>query len=251
MDHVLEVKNLCKSYSDGSVLQHVLKNLNITTYEGDFTVIMGSSGSGKSTLLYALSGMDKPTLGSICFRKEDISNYNNDKLAIFRRKHCGFIFQQMYLNDTMSVMDNILISGLLVNKDKMALQKKAKELLSAVGMTKECYNKFPSQLSGGEMQRVAIVRALINSPEIVFADEPTGALNSTNAINVLDVMTQINNEGQSIIMVTHDMKTARRANRILYLKDGVILDELNLGKYVKNDPDRHQALRMFLEKMGW
>lgn len=251
MNQILEASNLCKSYSSGSVLQHVLKNLNIKIYEGDFTVIMGNSGSGKSTLLYALSGMDKPTLGSISYRSEDISNYNNDKLAIFRRKHCGFIFQQMYLNDTMSVMDNILISGLLVTRDRKSLKKKAVKQLQAVGLNEDCYHKFPSQLSGGEAQRVAIVRALINSPEIVFADEPTGALNSQNATNVLDVMTQINQEGQSVVMVTHDMKTARRANRILYLKDGVIIDELNLGKYVKGDEERHDNLRKFLERMGW
>lgn len=251
MNQILEANNLCKSYSTGSVLQHVLRNLNIKIYEGDFTVIMGNSGSGKSTLLYALSGMDKPSLGSISYRKEEISHYNNDKLAIFRRKHCGFVFQQMYLNDTMSVMDNILISGLLVSKDRKELTKKAMSLLEAVGLKEECYHKFPSQLSGGEAQRVAIVRALINSPEIVFADEPTGALNSQNATNVLDVMTQINRDGQSIVMVTHDMKTARRANRILYLKDGVILDELNLGMYVKGDEERHVTLRKFLERMGW
>lgn len=251
MEAVLEAKNLCKSYSNGSVMQHVLKNMNIKIYKGDFTVVMGNSGSGKSTLLYALSGMDKPTLGSILFEEEDISRYNNDKLAIFRRKHCGFVFQQMYLNDTMSVMDNILVTGLLVNKDRKALRRKAEELLSAVGMNAECHNKIPSQLSGGEAQRAAIVRALINSPEIVFADEPTGALNSTNAVNVLDIMTKINDMGQSIIMVTHDMKTARRASRILYLKDGVILDELNLGKYVSGDPVRHQKLKDFLERMGW
>lgn len=248
---ILEANNLCKSYSNGSVMQHVLKNLNIQIYEGDFTVIMGSSGSGKSTLLYALSGMDKPTLGSICFREENISKYTNDMLAVFRRKHCGFVFQQMYLNDTMSVMDNILICGLLVSKDNKTLRKRAQELLAAVGLSEECYDKYPSQLSGGEAQRVAIVRAVINSPEIVFADEPTGALNSTNATNVLDVMTLINEQGQSIVMVTHDMKTARRANRILYLKDGVILDECDLGKYKKNDLERHGKLKDFLEKMGW
>ncbi len=251
MNQILEANNLCKSYSNGSVLQHVLRNLNISINEGDFTVIMGNSGSGKSTLLYALSGMDKPSLGSIKYRREEISHYNNDKLAIFRRKHCGFIFQQMYLNDTMNVIDNILISGLLVSKDRKSLKKKAEELLSSVGLSEECYEKFPSQLSGGEAQRVAIVRALINSPEIVFADEPTGALNSQNAVNVLDVMTKINQGGQSIVMVTHDMKTARRANRILYLKDGVIIDEQNLGPYVKGDPKRHDLLRRFLENMGW
>jgi len=248
---ILKAEMLCKTYSNGSVMQHVLKNLNINIKKGDFTVIMGSSGSGKSTFLYALSGMDKPTLGSIEFKGEEISKYSNDKLAIFRRKHCGFVFQQMYLNDTMSVLDNIIISGLLMSKDKKAIAKRAKELLNKVGMTQECYNKYPSQLSGGEAQRVAIVRSLINSPEIVFADEPTGALKSTNSTNVLDVMTDINAQGQSIIMVTHDMKTARRANRILYLKDGVIIDELNIGTYVGDDEIRHHKLREFLERMGW
>lgn len=248
---LLEAKNLCKSYSNGSVIQHVLRNLNIKIYEGDFTVIMGNSGSGKSTLLYALSGMDKPTIGDISFREERISGYNNDRLAIFRRKHCGFIFQQMYLNDTMSVMDNILLSGLLVSRNKKQLKQRAQKLLEEVGLGEDCYEKFPNQLSGGEAQRVAIVRALINEPKIVFADEPTGALNSQNANNVLDVMTQVNHEGQSIVMVTHDMKTARRANRILYLKDGVIIDELNLGFYVKGDRERHNVLKEFLDRMGW
>jgi putative ABC transport system ATP-binding protein len=242
---------LSKTYSNGSIMQHVLKNLNIEIKAGDFTVIMGSSGSGKSTLLYALSGMDKPTLGTIDFKGEAISNYSNDKLAVFRRKHCGFVFQQIYLNDTMTVLDNIMISGLLVSRDKKAIANRAKELLQQVGLSDASYHKYPSQLSGGEAQRVAIVRALINAPEIVFADEPTGALNSTNAINVLDVMTEVNASGQSIIMVTPDIKTARRANRILYLKDGVIIDELNLGAYLKEDPDRHKILREFLERMGW
>jgi len=250
-DTILKAEMLCKTYSNGSIMQHVLKNMNITIKKGDFTVIMGSSGSGKSTLLYALSGMDKPTLGSIEFKGEEISKYSNDKLAIFRRKHCGFVFQQMYLNDTMTVLDNIIISGLLVSKDKKGIVQRAKKLLLRVGMPQECYNKYPSQLSGGEAQRVAIVRALINTPEIIFADEPTGALNSTNSSNVLDVMTEINAQGQSIIMVTHDIKTARRANRILYLKDGVIIDELNIGTYSKDDESRHNKLREFLERMGW
>lgn len=251
MNTILKATDLCKTFSNGSLQQHVLKNLNISIYEGDFTVIMGSSGSGKSTLLYALSGMDRPTLGSIRYGEEEISKYSNDKLAIFRRNHCGFIFQQNYLNDTMSVMDNILVSGLLVNKDKKAIYKKACELLSRVGLNEECYNKYPTQLSGGEAQRVAVVRAVINSPELVFADEPTGALNSTNTLNVLDIMTELNNQGQSIVMVTHDIKTARRGNRILYLKDGVIESELDLGKYESGNPERHRKLRDFLNEMGW
>lgn len=248
---ILKADLLCKTFSNGSIQQHVLKNLNIEINKGDFTVIMGSSGSGKSTLLYALSGMDKPTLGTISFKEEEISGYSNDKLAIFRRKHCGFVFQQIYLNETMSVLDNIMVCGLLVSNEKKTIAKKAKELLHKVGLSEDCYQKYPSQLSGGEAQRVAIVRALINSPEIVFADEPTGALNSVNANHVLDIMTEINKEGQSVIMVTHDMKTARRANRILYLKDGIIMDELELGVYSQENEERQQRLRQFLERMGW
>ncbi|MDO5291902.1 MAG: ABC transporter ATP-binding protein [bacterium] len=251
MSVILEARMLSKTYSTNTLQQHVLKNLNLEIKQGDFTVIMGSSGSGKSTLLYALSGMDHPTLGEIYFKGTKISDYNNDQLAVFRRTHAGFVFQQMYLNNTMSILDNILVAGLLVNKNRKQVTERAKKLIGQVGLTENVYHKYPLQLSGGEAQRIAIVRALINTPEIVFADEPTGALNSENAVNVLDVMTAINKEGQSIVMVTHDIKTARRANRILYLKDGVIMDECNLGQYVKDDKGRHKQLREFLERMGW
>lgn len=251
MEALLNAKDLCKTFSNGSVQQHVLKNLNISIYKGDFTVIMGNSGSGKSTLLYALSGMDRPSLGSIKYREEEIAKYNNDKLAVFRRKHCGFVFQQNYLNDTMSVLDNIMVSGLLVSKDRKAIAKRAKELLVKVGLGEEVFEKFPAQLSGGEQQRAALVRGIINHPEILFADEPTGALNSKNTEHVLNVLTSLNEEGQSIVMVTHDMKSARRANRILYLADGVITGELELGKYVTGDKKRHEDLRSFLAEMGW
>lgn len=251
MNVLLTAKDLCKTFSNESVQQHVLKNLNIDIYQGDFTVIMGNSGSGKSTLLYALSGMDRPTLGSIKYGEEEIAKYNNDKLALFRRKHCGFVFQQNYLNDTMNVLDNIMVSGLLVSKDKKQIAKRAKELLLKVGLKEETLKKFPVQLSGGEQQRVAVVRGVINQPEILFADEPTGALNSKNTENVLNILTELNESGQSIVMVTHDMKSARRANRILYLADGVITGELLLGKYVTGDRERHKKLRSFLTEMGW
>lgn len=251
MNEILCVKDLCKTFSNGSVQQHVLKNLNISINKGDFTVIMGSSGSGKSTLLYALSGMDRPTLGSIKYKDKEISKYSNDKLSVFRRQHCGFVFQQNYLNDSMSVMDNVLISGLLVSKNKKKIVEDTKKLLSKVGLNEESYDKFPTQLSGGEAQRVAIVRAVINSPEILFADEPTGALNSTNTKNVLDILSELNESGQSIIMVTHDIKTALRGNRILYLSDGCITDELDLGKYKAKDKKRHEDLNEFLKRNGW
>lgn len=248
---LLKTEGLSKSFSSGGVLQHVLRNVDLELYKGDFTVIMGASGAGKSTLLYALSGMDTPTLGKITFGDRVISDLNSDGLAVFRREHCGFVFQQIYLIDTMSVFDNVMAAGLLVNKDKAALIKRAKELFAAVDITEETQRKFPTQISGGEAQRVGIVRALINSPEILFADEPTGALNSQTGLDVLNTLTKFNEHGQSVVMVTHDMRSARRGNRILYLKDGAILGECDLGKYVPNDKKRHEKLSAFLTEMGW
>ncbi|MFF5996438.1 ABC transporter ATP-binding protein [Lysinibacillus sp. KU-BSD001] len=249
---IIKTEKLCKTFSSGGIQQHVLKNLDISLVEGDFTIIMGSSGSGKSTLLYAMSGMDKPTLGEINFAGKKISRLNNDQLAIFRRNHCGFVFQQIYLLDNMSVLDNVLASGLLVNKNKRELAQKAKELLIQVGIDENAWSKFPTQLSGGEAQRVGIVRALINSPRILFADEPTGALNSASSESVLDVLTNVNRNEQSIVMVTHDMKTALRGNRILFLRDGVICGDLQLGTYSEqNNLERQEKLQHFLEEMGW
>lgn len=248
---ILSTEKLCKTFSNGGVQQHVLKNIDLQLRRGDFTVIMGASGAGKSTLLYALSGMDTPTLGTIVFSDNVISTLSQDGLAAFRRKHCGFVFQQIYLIDTMSVLDNVLAAGLLVSKDKKAVVRKAKQLLSAVGISDQTQKKFPTQISGGEAQRVGIVRALINNPEILFADEPTGALNSQTGLDVLDTLTQFNEQGQSVVMVTHDMRSARRGNRILYLKDGIVLGECDLGKYVGGDTQRHEKLSVFLKEMGW
>lgn len=248
---LLKTENLSKTFSNGGQQQHVLKNIDLELYKGDFTVIMGASGAGKSTLLYALSGMDTPSLGRITFGEKVISDLSQDGLAVFRRNHCGFVFQQIYLIDGMSVMDNVLSAGLLVNRDRKSLVAKAKELFAAVDISEETQKKFPAQISGGEAQRVGIVRALINSPEILFADEPTGALNSKTGLDVLDTLTKFNEQGQSVVMVTHDMRSARRGNRILYLKDGVILGECDLGKYTHGDTARHEKLSAFLKSMGW
>lgn len=248
---LLKTENLSKSFSSGGSLQHVLKNIDLELYKGDFTVIMGASGAGKSTLLYALSGMDTPSLGTITFGERVISDFNQDELAVFRRRHCGFVFQQIYLIDGMSVMDNVLSAGLLVNKDKKAVLARAKELFKAVDIGEEMQRKFPTQISGGEAQRVGIVRGLINNPDILFADEPTGALNSKTGLKVLDTLTRFHEQGQNVVMVTHDMRSARRGSRILYLKDGVILGECSLGRYVHGDRARHEKLSGFLESMGW
>ncbi len=248
---LLKTEKLSKSFSNGGTMQHVLKNIDLQLYKSDFTVIMGASGAGKSTLLYALSGMDTPTLGTITFGGQIISDLSQDGLAVFRRDHCGFVFQQMYLIDGMSVMDNVLSAGLLVSKDKKSLVTKARELFAAVDISEETQKKFPTQISGGEAQRVGIVRALINSPEILFADEPTGALNSKTGLDVLDTLTRFNEQGQSVVMVTHDTRSARRGNRILYLKDGAVLGECDLGKYSHGDTARHEKLSSFLKDMGW
>ena len=273
---ILTARDLSKTFSNGTVQQHVLKNLNISIYKGDFTVIMGNSGSGKSTLLYALSGMDKPTLGTVTYytpkaakqgenpvtEETEISGFGNDRLAMFRREHVGFVFQQNYLNDSMSALDNIMVCGLLKSRNRRELADRAKALLERVEIGKDDWSKFPTQMSGGQQQRVAVVRGVINSPEVLFADEPTGALNSQNTTNVLDILSDLNNEGQSIVMVTHTIMAAERGNRIIYLADGMISDEVDLGPYAGDYKDesnprlseareRHALLKNFLQDMGW
>ena len=251
MEAIIRTNKLCKTFSSGGVQQHVLKNVDLEIYKGDFTVVMGASGAGKSTLLYALSGMDKPTLGTIHFAEHEITGMSVDELAVFRRDHCGFVFQQIYLVDSMSLLDNCMAAGLLINKNKKEVAEKAKTVLKKVGIGETLWNKFPTQISGGEAQRVGMARALINKPDLVFADEPTGALNSSTGKAVLDTLCEFNENGQSIVMVTHDMRSARRGNRILYVRDGEIVGECELGKYVSGDRERHQKLSDFLTSMGW
>ena len=248
---IIQTEKLSKSFSVGGKQMHIIKNLDLEIRKGDFTVIMGPSGAGKSTLMYALSGMDKASLGSIIYAGENITKYSDDKLAVFRRKHCGFVFQQIHLVENMSIMDNVIAAGMLTGQRQKDLKEKAMALFEQVGISEELMKKFPAQLSGGEAQRAAVVRALINDPDVIFADEPTGALNSAGVKAVLDVLTKVNQKGQSIVMVTHDVKSARRGNRILYISDGGIVGECQLGKYVSGDHERHEMIRRFLEKQGW
>ena len=252
MNTILRTEKLCKSFSNAGLQQHVIKNMDLEILEGDFTVIMGSSGSGKSTLLYALSGMDKPSMGKVYFGNEEISGYSNDQLAIFRRKHCGFVFQSIYLLENMNVLDNIMTGALVVQKNSPELVEKAKSLLKKVGISEDMWKKYPNQLSGGECQRVGIVRAVINDPKILFADEPTGALNSSSGQDVLDVFTALHKNGQSIVMVTHDIKTALRGSRVIYLRDGGIVGVHRMPAYGSDDVKQRRAgLQSFLDSMGW
>ncbi|MCR5301844.1 MAG: ABC transporter ATP-binding protein [Lachnospiraceae bacterium] len=264
---VIYTEELSKSFKSGNVEQQVLKNIGLEIYRGDFTVIMGNSGSGKSTLLYALSGMDRPSMGAVTYEDADgdktrITGFDNDRLAVFRRDHVGFVFQQNYLNDSMSALDNVMVVGLLKTGDRRDVAERAKELLQRVEIGEDDFNKFPTQMSGGMQQRVAVVRGVINSPEVLFADEPTGALNSQNTENVLNILSDLNAQGQSIVMVTHTLAAAERGNRIIYLADGVISDEVYLGPYTggykdENNPERenavkrHNKLKSFLQDMGW
>jgi len=252
MSSILKTEKLCKSFSNGGVQQHVIKNLDLEIVEGDFTVIMGASGSGKSTLLYALSGMDKPSMGKISFAGKEIQDYSNDQLAVFRRGNCGFVFQSIYLLENQTVLDNVLTGALIVQKNSTDLVAKAKNLLNKVGIKEELWNKYPNQLSGGEAQRVGIVRAAINDPKILFADEPTGQLNSASSNDVLDIFTEIHKNGQSIVMVTHDLKTALRGTRVLFLRDGCIAGEYRMKPYGTDGiKDRRTGLQNFLDEMGW
>ena len=252
MNTVLRTEKLCKSFSNAGLQQHVIKNLDLEIFEGDFTVIMGASGSGKSTLLYALSGMDKPTLGKVYFGEEEISSYDNDRLAVFRRNHCGFVFQSIYLLDNMDVFDNIMTGALAARKNSPELVERIKTLLNKVGISEDMWKKYPNQLSGGECQRVGIVRAVINQPKLLFADEPTGALNSSSGQDVLDVFTELHKSGQSIVMVTHDIKTALRGSRVIYLRDGGIVGEHRMPDYgTEENKQRRGSLQDFLNEMGW
>ena len=249
---VLRTEKLCKSFSNGGTQQHVIKNLDLEIMEDDLTIIMGASGSGKSTLLYALSGMDKPTLGKVFFGDTEIQGYTNDQLAVFRRKNCGFVFQSIYLLENQTVLDNVLTGAFVVQKNSPELIRKVKDLLKKVGLDEDMQKKYPNQLSGGEAQRVGIVRAVINEPKILFADEPTGSLNSSSGKDVLDIFTQIHENGQSIVMVTHDIKTALRGTRVIYLRDGGVVGEHRMARYGQDDlKERREKLTAFLDEMGW
>ena len=249
---ILSAKELCKSFAHNGGQIHILSHVDMELYEGDLTVIMGASGSGKSTLLYALSGMDRATAGQVIYGGNDIVKMNEKGLARLRHTDFGFVFQQMHLVSNLSLFENIAVPGYL-NKNKSAVQVKerAEKLLEQMGIS-HIKAHLPSQVSGGEQQRCAIARAVINEPKLLFADEPTGALNRRNTTEVLDLLTELNRSGQSILMVTHDMRAALRATRILYIADGNIIGELTLPPYYSEEEKSREAqVSAWLNSMEW
>lgn len=248
---IMTTDMLCKSFiSDGQV-NNVIKNIDIEIYKDDFTVVMGSSGSGKSTLLYLLSGMMESTSGKVVLDNRDITILREKDMAKLRREKIGFVFQAINLIPDLNVYENVVSPTCKSIMSTTTIEARAEKLLDEMEMSDQ-KKKFPNQLSGGQKQRVAICRALMNEPDVVFADEPTGALNSTQGQNVLDIFTQIHAKGQCVVMVTHDMNAAIRGNRIIYLKDGRIDGDLHLDNYSNQDiVNREQCVYKFLKQRGW
>lgn len=249
---IISAKGLCKSFAHNGGQVHIISNADLDIYEGDFTIIMGASGSGKSTMLYALSGMDRATSGRVEIDGKNIAEMNERELSALRHTKFGFVFQQIHLVSNLSLFENVAVPGYLDKSRSVSdINKYADELLEKMGIAK-IKTQLPSQCSGGEQQRCAIARALINRPALVFADEPTGALNRRNTTEVLDLLTNCNNEGQSILMVTHDMRAALRATRILYLEDGKIIGELTLPPYkAEDEKSREKQVGAWLNSMEW
>ncbi|MFA7169694.1 MAG: ABC transporter ATP-binding protein [Candidatus Paceibacterota bacterium] len=229
MNSLIKVEDVQKAFPSGDGETQIVKGVSFEIEEGEFVAIMGSSGSGKSTLMYILGLLDKPTFGKYYFEGLDTGELDDDKLAEFRSEKIGFIFQSYNLLERTTVMDNVLLPATyLINCDIKKAREKAEILLEKVGLSHRLeYN--PNKLSGGEQQRVAIVRSLINSPKLILADEPTGNLDSKSGKEIMGILQDLNNEGATIIMVTHEQQTAECAKRILTIKDGLILEDKKNG----------------------
>lgn len=255
MSKIIEVKDLCKTYVINKRQNNVLKNVNLSVEEGEMVAIMGPSGSGKSTLLYTVSGMDNATCGQIKFNGKDITKLKSKKLAEVRLSEMGFIFQQMYMMKNLTVLDNIVLPAIRNTKSKQSKKEKikhAEELMRKLGIIKIADNDI-NEVSGGQLQRACICRSMINNPKVIFADEPTGSLNRTSSEEVMDELVNLNKEGTTIMMVTHDAKIAAKCSRVLYIVDGNIQGEFNLSDKFsdKEEMERERALNNWLMELGW
>jgi putative ABC transport system ATP-binding protein len=220
---LIELKNIVKNYVNGDVVTRVLRGINLSVEEGEFLAIMGPSGSGKSTLMHTIGFLDRPTSGTYLFDGEDTQSFNDDELARIRNNRIGFVFQSFNLLPRTSVLDNVMLP-LLYSGTKTNYETRAKRALEAVGLG-ERMNFMSNQISGGQKQRVAIARALVCDPKVIFADEPTGNLDSKSGATVMNILEKLNKEGRTIILVTHDKQVALHANRIVTISDGEIIED--------------------------
>jgi len=252
MENILEVKDLCKTYIVNKRQINVLRNVSFSVAKGEMVAIMGPSGSGKSTLLYSVSGMDRMTAGEVLFSGKSLSGMSENELSRVRLEDMGFIFQQMYMMKNLSVLDNIILPAVKSKKIKESRKKtveRGQELMRKLGIIDVAGNDI-NEVSGGQLQRACICRSMINSPEMLFADEPTGALNRSSSDEVMEELVKLNNSGTSVMLVTHDAKVAARCSRVLFIVDGNIKGEYNINR---EEPlrTRERSLNNWLMEMGW
>jgi putative ABC transport system ATP-binding protein len=253
----LAVKNVCKTYIVNKIQNNVLRNVTFEINHDEMVAIMGASGSGKSTLLYTVSGMDHVTAGNVNFFGKEISELSNDEMSDLRLDEMGFIFQQMHMLKNLTVYDNIILPAYQSKngkgkKKREEINNRAKELMHKLGISEISDNGI-NEVSGGQLQRACICRSLINRPKMIFADEPTGALNHQNSQDVMKELIRINRDGTTIMLVTHDMKVAAKCDRIMYIEDGNIKGEFKLGKFedTAGMMDRERKVSNWLMEMGW
>ncbi|MBO6230621.1 MAG: ABC transporter ATP-binding protein [Ruminiclostridium sp.] len=252
MEKILEVNDLCKTYIVNKWQNNVLRNVNFTVEEGEMVAVMGPSGSGKSTLLYTVSGMDRMTAGTVKFCGSDISALKDDELAKLRLDDMGFIFQQMYMLKNLTVLDNVILPACKSDKHKekrSGIAQRGRDLLRKLGIQDIADNDI-NEVSGGQLQRACICRSMINSPKMIFADEPTGALNRSSSEEVMEELARLNEDGTTIMLVTHDAKVAVKCTRVLFIVDGNIKGEYNIKKE-DTLRDRERGLNNWLMEMGW
>ena len=255
MNAILEVRDLCKTYIVNKRQNNVLKNINLTINSGEMVAVMGPSGSGKSTLLYTVSGMDAPSAGQGIFDGKELSGLNAKDLAKIRLDDMGFIFQQMYMLRNLSIGDNILLPAFqskIPGRSRKDKVRRGQKLMRRLGIIEIAENDV-NEVSGGQLQRACICRSMINSPKMLFADEPTGALNRASSDGVISELAGLNRDGTTILLVTHDVKVASSCSRVLYLVDGSISGQYNLDqeKPGADSRERERALSSWLMDMGW
>ena len=254
--NILEVKNLCKTYLVNKRQNNVLKNVNFTVSEGEMTAVMGPSGSGKSTLLYTVSGMDGITSGEVLFCGKNITAMGERELADVRLDEMGFIFQQMYMLKNLTVLDNIILPAVQSKKNRSGRRQtdeRGRALMRRLGIDDVGSNDI-NEVSGGQLQRACICRSMINNPRMIFADEPTGALNRASSDEVMNELLSLNHDGTTIMCVTHDSKVAAKCSRVLYIVDGGIVGEKEMGRFGGGDNEfrnRERELNNWLMEQGW